>query len=53
MWITGWSTYGQAVDGILPRMTARGSARDEMQLAQFLRSRNIHAARPITGLPIG
>jgi hypothetical protein len=37
--VGGWLSYGSYVDGPLPRIDDRGSARDEMVLGEFLRQR--------------
>jgi hypothetical protein len=40
----GWKSYGPYVDGALPRMAARGSAQQEMKLAEVLRANGVEAA---------
>jgi hypothetical protein len=35
----GWLSYGRYVDGVLPRLDERGSARNEIALGEFLRQR--------------
>lgn len=37
--VGGWLSYGRYVDGWLPRIDDRGSARDEVALGEFLRQR--------------
>jgi hypothetical protein len=40
----GWLSLGNYVDGPLPRLDPRGQASDELEVATFLRSRNVQAA---------
>jgi hypothetical protein len=40
----GWLSFGNYVDGPLPRLDPRGQARDELEVAAFLRSRKVQAA---------
>jgi hypothetical protein len=40
----GWKSYGPYVDGALPRIAARGSAKQEMKLAELLRAKRVGAA---------
>ncbi|MBK7865281.1 MAG: hypothetical protein IPJ65_43115 [Archangiaceae bacterium] len=39
--IGGWVNFGPYVDGPMPRLSPRGAAADEAELAAFLKSRNI------------
>jgi hypothetical protein len=40
----GWLSFGHYVDGPLPRRDPRGQARDELEVASFLRARQVHVA---------
>lgn len=42
--VGGWTSYGPWVDGVLPRVTDRGAAREEQDVAELLRSRGVHEA---------
>lgn len=42
--IGGWLSFGHYVDGPLPRRDPRGQARDELEVASFLRARQVEAA---------
>lgn len=42
--VGGWLSYGLFVDGPLPRLDARGVAREEQQVARVLRQRGVTAA---------
>jgi hypothetical protein len=43
--VAGWVGYGPMVRGLVPQVTPRGAAQDEMRLAEFLRERNIRYAK--------
>ena len=40
----GWLSFGHYVNGPLPRLDPRGQAKDELEVANFLRSRQVEAA---------
>ena len=40
----GWLSFGHYVNGPLPRLDPRGQAKDELEVASFLRSRQVEAA---------
>jgi hypothetical protein len=40
----GWLSFGHYVNGPLPRLDARGQAKDELAVAGFLRARHVDAA---------
>jgi hypothetical protein len=40
----GWLSFGHYVNGPLPRLDPRGQARDELEVANFLRSYKVEAA---------
>ncbi len=42
--VGGWLSYGLYVDGPLPRLDARGVAREEQEVARVLRERGVQAA---------
>ncbi len=42
--VGGWRSFGTFVDGPVPRVDARGSAQEEMRLAEALRARGVEVA---------